>query len=95
MIFNELFVNKSFTWMPNWVATILRVYGPEEERDRFIEAVSIRAASDGGYNPLHVMVDHPDDPHFDMINWCFFYYWKNQLGTFLSFATPNETLSLL
>lgn len=41
------------------------------------------------------MVDHPDDPHYGMIDWYYYYSWKNQLGTFLTFATPDSPLSLL
>lgn len=94
--FSELFESlNSFQPMPNYIYSILRIYGPEEERDMFmLRYVRLRVFA-GRKNSTVAMADDPDDSHRQMLQWYEFHSWKNQLGTFISFATPVITLSFL
>lgn len=75
--------------MPNYIYSILRIFGDKEERQKFVDYASKIV-------PSQYRVTHPldkDEKIFAMMDkWYDYKTWENEKGTFITFFTPNSTI---
>lgn len=76
--------------MPNYIYSILRVFGEKEERQKFIDYASKIV-------PSIYRVEHPlnqeDKIPANMDKWYEYKTWENEKGTFITFFTPSSTIA--
>ena len=89
--------------MPNIIGSILRIYGSQEERNKFVEYIKSRNLYCQANRSLRYEYDKETNTYTsigpekheirDPLLLYDFYCWENDLGTFMVFSTFNNTLS--